>query len=85
MPLALSASAPKRSCVHFSTEVEGRKLLEPGFHPLYPKVRLVSPLVHCGTADPLGVYDVKDQIGLSTEVNSPGPISRYQPRIPEAA
>jgi len=43
------------------------------------------PLVCCGTADPLGVCDVKDQIGLSTEANSPAPISRYQPRIPEAA
>jgi len=76
MLLALLSSAPKCFRVHFSTEVEGRKLREPGSFRMRPKTHLVSPLVQCGTADPLGVCDVKDQVGLFTEANSPGPISR---------
>jgi hypothetical protein len=32
---------------------------------------VLNPSFRCGIADPLGVYDVKDQFGLITEAISP--------------
>jgi hypothetical protein len=31
----------------------------------------MGPFFHCGIADPLGVYDVKDQFGSIAEAFSP--------------
>ena len=41
--------------------------------------------VRCGTADLLGVCDVKDLMGFTLESISPGSDFSAQPRIPEAA
>jgi hypothetical protein len=39
---------------------------------------VLNPSFRCGIADPLGVYDVKDQFGSSAEASAPVPTQDKQ-------